>query len=85
MSPSEQVKKGVWEEMRLVVSLRELQVGQRKMLENGIQCWGFTGKRLEFMRGESYLDHGTSSEWTRAWVSISGNKFEKAGSNEVSL
>lgn len=85
MSPSEQVKKGVWEEIRLVVCLRELQVGQRKVLGNCIQCWGLTGKRLGFMREESYLDHGTSSEWTRARVSISGNESEKAGSNEVSL
>ena len=36
-SDSEQVRKGVWEEMRLVVSLTELRIRQ-KFQRNDIQC-----------------------------------------------
>ena len=41
-------------------------------------------RRLGFMREKAYLDDGTSKQ-TGAWVSISGNEPEKAGSNKVSL
>ena len=37
------------------------------------------------MKEKAYLDDGTSSEQPGAWVSISGNEPEKAGSNKVSL
>ena len=59
---SEQVREGVWEEMRLVVNLTKLRIGQ-KFQRNDIQCWVLAGKKAWI-----YLKDGIFRWWNILWM-----------------
>lgn len=58
------------EEMKLVVGLLGLQIGQEKIWKNDTQCQRLAGQKLEFTRKKAYFHHETSSDGTGTWVPV---------------